>query len=87
MEVVETYVDILRAAVEALGTLDVLCSLAVVACERDYVRPVLYVGPGEARRLRLHGCRHAWMEVSRGHAHVCVGGGGAPYGAPTAVLA
>ena len=50
----------LKAAADALATLDVLCSFAQVSAERRYVRPVI----DESDVLELLGGRHPVVELS-----------------------
>ncbi|MFQ5735452.1 MAG: DNA mismatch repair protein MutS [Thermodesulfobacteriota bacterium] len=51
-----------HSTAEALATLDALCSLAVIAQERDYTRPSVDSGPG----IEIEGGRHPVIEASSG---------------------
>lgn len=51
----------LRAAAQGIATLDVMSSLALIALERNYVRPTITLG----REFRVLGGRHATVEVAQ----------------------
>ena len=56
----------LQSTARALATLDALCSLAEVACRRDYVCPVLHDGD----EIEIRNGRHPVVEVSLGSSFI-----------------
>ncbi|ERH00608.1 MAG: mismatch repair ATPase (MutS family) [Halonotius sp. J07HN6] len=63
-ETVAAETDRIQALATAIAELDALCSLAITATERDYVRPGLQPA-GSDPQIEIHGGRHPVVETTQ----------------------